>query len=77
MQQQRSTKGAIYRYPRAGIALSRWERLTLCSLQILVGLSAALPDFALLLLTIKAFSMPWFPSALMSASAICSVPACG
>jgi hypothetical protein len=51
--------GAIYRYPRAGIASSRWERWTLYLLKILAGLSAAWPDFALVLLVIKGSSMLW------------------
>jgi hypothetical protein len=43
----------------AGIASSRWERWTLSLLKTLRGLSAAWPDFALLLLIIKANLMLW------------------
>jgi hypothetical protein len=43
----------------AGIASSLWERWTLSLLKTLRGLSAAWPDFALLLLIIKANLTLW------------------
>jgi hypothetical protein len=51
--------GRTYRYPMAGIAASRWERWTLSLLKTLAGLSAAWPDFALLLLIAKGNLMLW------------------
>ena len=51
--------GAVYRYPQAGIAHSRWTMWTLSLLKTLRGLSVAWPDFALLLLVIKANLTLW------------------
>jgi hypothetical protein len=51
--------GKTYRYPQAGIAASLWTKLTLSLLKTLAGLSAAWPDFALLLLIIKANLTHW------------------
>jgi hypothetical protein len=48
-----------YLYPMAGIGASRWERWTLSLLKTLRGLSAAWPDFALLLLIAKANLTLW------------------
>jgi hypothetical protein len=43
----------IYRYPRDGIALSRWTRWTGYFLKTFVGLSVVWFDFALLLLAVR------------------------
>jgi hypothetical protein len=49
--------GGIYRYPKVGIASSRWEKLTLFWLKTFAGLSVVWFDFALLLLAIRESSM--------------------
>ena len=43
----------VYRYPQAGIALSRWTRWIEYLLKTLVGLSVVWFDFALLLLAVR------------------------
>ena len=52
--------GRTYRYPQVGIASSLWERWTLSLLKTLAGLSAARPDFALLLLVIINIAGMWY-----------------